>query len=79
MAIRFVGKDPESPNGGCPAVFVDEETGDLLFQGEAVTDAAVLGLVDAHSSIGSGEKVVRLPARLRAIILEACGVKRADL
>ena len=80
MAIHFVGKDPDSPNGGCPAVFVDETNGDLLFQGSTVTAGEVLSFVDSMSNILSGETVVRLPARMRAIILEACGVgERANV
>ncbi len=33
MRPSFVGIDPKSPDNGCPAVFVDEDTGDLWFQG----------------------------------------------
>ena len=79
MAIHFVGKDPDSPNGGCPAVFVDEN-GDLLFQGLTVTDGDVLSFVDSMSNIQPGETVVRLPPRMRAIIQEACSVgERANV
>jgi hypothetical protein len=80
MALHFVGKDPDSPSGGCPAVFVDESTGDLLFQGAEVTDVGALSFVDSRSSITPGETVVRLPARMREIIMEACGVgERANV
>jgi hypothetical protein len=33
MALRFVGIDPETDVQHCPAVFVDEDTGDLVFTG----------------------------------------------
>ncbi|WP_034270663.1 hypothetical protein [Actinospica robiniae] len=80
MKLHFVGKDPDSPSGGCPAVFVDESSGDLLFQGLTVTEAGALSFVDSKSAMQPGESVVRLPARMRAIILEACGVdERADV
>ncbi len=46
-------------------------TGDLLFQGEAVTDRVVLAESGTHSPLGETESLVRLPARMRAIILEA--------
>jgi hypothetical protein len=36
MALRFVGKDPESGDHGSPAVWVDEDAKDLLFQGVKV-------------------------------------------
>ncbi|MEW2633556.1 hypothetical protein AB0903_18330 [Streptomyces sp. NPDC048389] len=35
MRLRFVGKDPESGDHGCPAVWVDEETKELVIQGVA--------------------------------------------
>jgi hypothetical protein len=83
MALRFVAIDPETDTEHCPAVFVEEETGDLLFQGRTVTDAATLAEVDSHSKVAISESVVRLPARMRAIILEAlndagAAVQRAD-
>jgi hypothetical protein len=33
MALIFIAIDPETDSDHCPAVFVEEETGDLLFQG----------------------------------------------
>ena len=71
MALRFLAIDPETDTDHCPAVFAEEETGDLLFQGWTVTDPAVLAEVGGHSRIADGESVVRLPARMRAIIVEA--------
>jgi hypothetical protein len=83
MALIFVAIDPETDSDHCPAVFVDEETGDLLFQGWTVTDAEMLAEVSRHSPVADNESVVRLPARMRAIILEAlsghgAAVQRAD-
>ncbi|WP_067474506.1 hypothetical protein [Actinomadura hibisca] len=71
MRLRFLTIDPETNGDHCPAVFVDEETGDLVFQGWTVTDATVLEQVGAHSPIGDDETVLRLPARMKAPILEA--------
>ena len=42
MALIFIAIDPETDSDHCPAVFVEEETGDLLFQGWTVTDPATL-------------------------------------
>ena len=83
MALRFIAIDPETDSEHCPAVFVDEGTGDMLFQGWSVTDPATLAEVGDHSPIGDDESVVRLPARMRAIILEAlngagAAVQRTD-
>lgn len=71
MALRFVGIDPNTGGDHCPAAFVDEETGDLIFQGWTVTDAQTLAEVASHSPIAGHESVVRLPARMRRIIQEA--------
>lgn len=83
MALKFIAIDPDTDTDHCPAVFVEEETGDLLFQGWTVTSSATLNEVDGHSRIADNESVVRLPARMRAIILEALSghgtaVSRAD-
>lgn len=83
MALIFIAIDPETDSDHCPAVFVEEGTGDLLFQGWTVSDAAVLDEVGQHSPIADNESVVRLPARMRDIIMEALSgqaatVQRAD-
>ena len=79
MALTFIGIDPDTNGGNCPSVWVDDSTGDLLFQGWEVTDQADLAEVAARSPIADGEKIVRLPARMRAIIQEACGGGAADV
>jgi hypothetical protein len=71
MALIFIAIDPETDSDHCPAVFVEEETGDLLFQGWTVTDPATLTEVSRHSPVADNESVVRLPARMQATILEA--------
>ena len=83
MALRFLAIDPETNGDNCPAVFLEEETGDLLFQGWTVTDPATLAESGQHSPLADNESLVRLPARMRAIILEAlhgqgAAVQRAD-
>lgn len=71
MGLRFVGRDPETDGDHCPAVFIDEGTGDLLFTGWTVTKPEVLAEVVHHGPVATHESVVRLPARMRKIILEA--------
>ncbi len=84
MDLEFIGIDPGTDSDNCPAVFVDRESGDLVFQGWTVTDAQDLTAMLAHSPMGASESVVRLPARMKSIILEAVGdgddapVQRAD-
>jgi hypothetical protein len=79
MALIFVAIDPETDSDHCPAVFVEEDTGDLLFQGWTVTDATMLAEVDRHSPVAASESVVRLPARMREIILEALSGRGATV
>lgn len=71
MRLRFLTIDPDTNGDHCPAVFVDEETGDLVFQGWTVSNTTDLEQVGAHSRIADNESVVRLPARMKAQILEA--------
>jgi hypothetical protein len=83
VALRFLAIDPETDGDNCPALFLEEETGDLLFQGWTVTDQKTLAESGKHSPIADNEGLVRLPARMRAIILEAlndqgAAVQRAD-
>jgi hypothetical protein len=83
MALVFIAIDPDTGGDHCPAVFIDDETGDLIFQGWTVTDPEMLADVAEHSPIADNESVVRLPARMRAIVQEALNgrgatVQRAD-
>jgi hypothetical protein len=71
MTLIFIAIDPETDSDHCPAMFVEEETGDLLVQGWTITDATMLAEMSRHSPIAGNESVVRLPARMRAILLEA--------
>jgi hypothetical protein len=79
MALTFIGIDPGSNSGACPSVWIDQETGDLVFQGQEVTDQATLAEVANRSPIAADEKIVRLPLRMRSIIREACGDGAANL
>jgi hypothetical protein len=79
MRLRFVGIDSTSAAGNCPSVWVDEETGDFLFQGWKISDGAALLEISNRSPIAENEQVVRLPARMREIILEACGDGAANV
>lgn len=72
MALQFYGKDPNCPGNNCPAVFRDEETGDLYFQGETVVGPALLAKLSEDCGISDSESVVKLPARMAEMIVEAC-------
>ena len=79
MALVFAGIDPDTGGDNCPAVLIDDETGDLIFQGWTVTDPKMLATVAKHSPIAADESVVRLPARMREIVQEALNGKGATL
>ena len=57
MRLSFVGITPNTPDSECPAVYVDEDTGDLWFQGETITDSDALAEVAGHSPIGAGSRL----------------------
>jgi hypothetical protein len=82
MALRFLAIDPDTNGENCPALFVEEETGDLLFQGWTVADPQTLAESGIHSPLADNESLVRLPARMRKIIMEAlhdgAAVQRTD-
>ncbi|MFD7838273.1 hypothetical protein [Streptomyces sp. NPDC059761] len=71
MALRFVGKDPNSDTGQCPSVWVDEVSGDVLVQGWKAEPAVVAECLKA-GDIPDTEAVVRLPARMVELLREAC-------
>ena len=71
MALRKLGKDPESPNGGSPTIYLDEEKDSYLVQGWKVEDVERLGQMD----IPGHESVVEIPRRMVQFFLE---VKKDD-
>lgn len=60
------------PRQQLSCVFRDEETGDLYFQGETVVEPALLARLSEDCGISDSESVVRLPARMAEMIVEAC-------
>lgn len=71
MRLSFVGITPDTPDDGCPAVYVDEDTGDIWIQGPTVTDSRALAEVAGHSPIGPGEAVVKVSPVMKSFIMEA--------
>jgi hypothetical protein len=59
MTIRFLGKDPKSPNTGSPTLY-ESETG-FLVQGWVISDPAVLAEL---GDVPAGEAVVEIPRRM---------------
>ncbi|GCD41799.1 hypothetical protein GKJPGBOP_01456 [Streptomyces paromomycinus] len=73
MALRFIGIDPETGGGNCPAVWVDEARGEIIVQGWCA-DGATLQECAVNSPRPEGEAVVRIPARMAAQLRKACDV-----
>jgi hypothetical protein len=73
MTLRFIGKDPESPNNGSPAVWLDEADGSIVIQGWKIEDKRTMSEITAVQPVPDHEAVVRVPARMAAFLLEACG------
>jgi hypothetical protein len=73
MALRFLGKDPDSQQTNSPTVWEDADG--YVIQGWRVTDTADLaeiGEVPAH------ETVVRIPKRMMRFFPEVTGGGRVD-
>jgi hypothetical protein len=62
-ALRFIAKDPDSPQGNSPTLWVDEEDGSWIVQGWRL-DEASMGQVQATGAVPAHETVVRIPARM---------------
>jgi len=69
MALRFLGKDPDSGVNQSPTLYYDEERDTYLFQSWKVTDPERLAQLD----IPEHETVIEFPSRMLQFLP---GVKR---
>ncbi|MBX7549501.1 hypothetical protein K1Y78_15970 [Streptomyces sp. tea 10] len=60
MTLRKLGKDPESPEGKSPTVYLDDEKDTYLVQGWKVTDEDRRSQLD----LPGHEDVVEIPRRM---------------
>ncbi|TRV76096.1 hypothetical protein FKN01_19620 [Streptomyces sp. 130] len=70
MRLRFIGKDPESGDHGCPAVWVDEDTQGIVVQG-VMADAETTARTVADSPLPAHEGVVWLPKSMIPLLRKA--------
>ncbi|OLZ69903.1 hypothetical protein AV521_16315 [Streptomyces sp. IMTB 2501] len=75
MPLRKLGKDPESPSGGSPTVYLDEEKDTYLVQGWKVLDDERLGQMD----IPGHESVVEIPRHMVQFFLEVQRDRGSDV
>ncbi|MFF2808646.1 hypothetical protein ACFVT2_16015 [Streptomyces sp. NPDC058000] len=66
MALLKLGKDPESPSGGSPTIYLDDEKDTYLVQGLKVREPERL----SEMEIPSHETVVEIPRRMVQFFLE---------
>ena len=79
MTLRFIGIDPNTGDDESPTVWVDEERGELVFQGwkpgtELEAECAAFEVPGHGKGIPAGEAVIRIPASMVGMIREACDV-----
>ncbi|WP_330458060.1 hypothetical protein OIB37_14830 [Streptomyces sp. NBC_00820] len=70
MVLRFVGIDPNTGGGNCPAVWVDDEKQEIVFQGWK-PDEVTAERCAQDSPLPETEGIVRLPYRMAEIIRKA--------
>ncbi|WP_078998304.1 hypothetical protein [Streptomyces sp. WM4235] len=76
MALRFVGKDPESGDHGCPAVWVDDDRRILVQGKQAGSDT--LAEASADSPRSADETLIVLEPRMIPLLKEAIRVAESD-
>ncbi|WP_406454885.1 hypothetical protein OH768_18170 [Streptomyces sp. NBC_01622] len=79
MSLRFIGIDPETKTADSPTVWVDQEKGELVFQGwkpdpQLEAECATFEVPGHAVGIPVDEAVIRIPARMVHMIREACDV-----
>ncbi|MFG2892961.1 hypothetical protein [Streptomyces sp. NPDC048248] len=70
MALTFFGKDPNSTDGECPTVWFDDTAQEFVIQGWKADEALQAKCLDV-GPIPESEAVVRVPARMAHMIMEA--------
>jgi hypothetical protein len=60
MTLHRLGKDPESPDGKSPTVYLDDETDNYVLQGWKILDPDRLAQMD----IPEHETVIEFPRRM---------------
>ncbi|MFF4240965.1 hypothetical protein ACFYYL_34245 [Actinomadura geliboluensis] len=73
MALRFLGKDPDSKDGDSPSLWYDDDDGSVVVQGwREGTPAVVAELLETsgRDRIPPDEDVVRIPGRLLPLLKE---------
>ncbi|MEV7285245.1 hypothetical protein AB0O01_11890 [Streptomyces sp. NPDC093252] len=70
MDLEFIGIDPETGSGNCPAVWVDRDRAEFVLQGWKADDET-LTRTRRDSPLPDREAVVRLPYRMADTLRKA--------
>lgn len=70
MGLRFIGIDPNTGGGNCPAVWVDDAKQELVFQGWKAEEETT-AQTQQDSPLPDTEAVIRLPYRMIDIVRKA--------
>lgn len=70
MTLQFIGKDPQSPNNGSPAVWADEANDSIIIQGWKLDDRA-RAEVEAAGPVPDYEDAIRVPSRMAGFLQDA--------
>ncbi len=72
MALRFLGTDPDSPDGGSPSLWDDGDS--YVLQGWRVTDPAEVGALlraAGRDHVPDHETLIRFPKRMMPLFPES--------
>jgi hypothetical protein len=61
--LQFIGNDPETGGGNCPAVWVDHDRAEIVLQGWKA-DEETTARTQQDSPLPDTEAVIRLPCRM---------------
>ncbi|GAA2123327.1 hypothetical protein [Streptomyces synnematoformans] len=75
MALRRLGKDPESPSGGSPTIYLNDEKDTYLVQGWKVDDRDRRDQMD----VPGHEDVIEIPRRMVQFFLEVQDDEGSDV
>lgn len=72
MALRYLGKDPDSPDGGSPSLWDDGDS--YVLQGWRVTDPAAIAELlrtAGQEHVPEQETLIRIPKRMMPLFPES--------
>jgi hypothetical protein len=72
-SASYVANGRNEAGNGSPAVWLDEDDGSIVIQGWKIADERTMSEITATKPIPDHETVVRVPARMAAFLMEACG------